>query len=265
MAKFYWDIEQGSQAWYSKRNGIPSASMFDSVMTPKTQKLSEARKKYACRLIAERVLNWQADSLERVENIANGRANEPYAVAQLELVYNIETFQIGHVTTNDGRFGASPDRVAGISNDRTRVSTVIEAKAPTVPVQFERLIFEDEAAYVCQRQGQIWVAEADKSIFYSYVHRTPGYRVETGRDEPFIKKLVDCLEKFSDELDQWEAIARSRGAFEPFQSLVTPLDAELGEELRHTPLGDDLPAAINRQVQDWGTDESPLPEGYAWD
>jgi hypothetical protein len=226
MPKFYWDIKQGTEEWYAKRSGIPSASMFDHILTPKEMKISEKRKKYACRLIAERLLNWQADSLDKIEHIANGRANEPFAVAQLEEIYEIETQPIGHITTDDGRFGASPDRVADVSADKTTIGTVVEAKCPTLPVQFERLIFGQPEAYKCQVQGQIWVANADKSIFYSYTNCTPAYKLETGRDEKFIAKLVDALEQFSDELEAWTEQVKRMGAFQPFAKLLIPSDVE---------------------------------------
>ena len=228
-----WVNPQGSLAWYQARAGIPTASEFDHVMTPKTLKPAESRKKYACRLIAERILNWQADSLDKIGHIADGKANEPLAVAKMDLVFDIESTRVGVIKTNDGRFGATPDRVAQVSPDRTRVGISIECKCPTIPVQMERLIFgeTDEkvaAVYRCQRQGQLWVAEADKAIFFSFNPRTPDYLVEDGRDEGFIKALVDCLERFSDELEQWTERARSAGAYQAFEALVTPVDAERG-------------------------------------
>jgi hypothetical protein len=224
MPKFYWNIAQGTSEWYAKRSGIPSASMFDHILTPGKMLISEKRKKYACRLIAERLLNWQADSLDKIEHIANGRANEPFAVAQLEEIYEIETKPIGHVTTNDGRFGASPDRVADVRADGEAVGMTVEVKCPTLPVQFERLIFGQPEAYKCQVQGQMWVAEADKSIFYSYTDRTPAYKLEIGRDEKFLSKLVPALEQFSDELEAWTEQVKRLGSFQAFAKMLLPAD-----------------------------------------
>src|SRR5580692_5011962 len=119
VAKFFWELPQGSSAWYAERSGIPTASMFDQVLTPKRMELSASRKKYAARLIAERLLNWQSDSLDKIQHIADGKANEHYAVGSLEDIYDIKTTPIGFATTDDGRFGASPDRVAQISSDRS--------------------------------------------------------------------------------------------------------------------------------------------------
>jgi hypothetical protein len=241
MAKFYWDIQQGSVDWYAKRAGIPTASRFHHIMTPKKMELAESRKKYAIQLIAERLMNFQTVSLEQIDHIAEGKKNEPLAVAQLELIFNLDSKPVGFVTTNDGRFGASPDRVAG----RDGCDTVIEAKCPTVPVQLERLVFGDNDAYRCQRQGQIWVAEADKAIFLSYSPRMPLYLVEDGRDEKFLAKLADCLDRFGDELDAWTAKARSLGAYQPFDPLI-PVDAAYHRERLETE------EELNRVIEgDW--------------
>ena len=231
MAIIDWTMAQGTPEWYSKRAGIPTASMFASVMTPKKMELAEGRKKYAARLISERLLNWQADNLDKIEHVAAGKENEPFAVGTLEDVYQIETLPVGFIRTNDGRFGASPDRVANVNADKTSVGLVIECKCPTIPIQMERLIFGQEDAYKCQVQGQIWIAEADKAIFFSWAPRMPAYRVEAGRDEPFIKKLVDCLERFSDELEEWTLKVAGMGAFQAFPAIATPFDIELANKL----------------------------------
>ena len=217
-----WTTQQGSLQWYHKRAGIPTASMFDAVLTPKTEKLSEARHKYACRLIAERLLNWQADSLDEIQHIQDGKDNEPIAVARLELIQDIETKPIGFIRTNDGRFGASPDRVV-MAGDV--IGKTVEVKCPTIPVQFGYLLFGHDAAYRCQVQGQLWIAEADKALFLAYNERTPDYMIETGRDEPFIKKLRDALEQFSDELEALLEKAQKLGAYQAFQELMAPVDA----------------------------------------
>lgn len=256
MPNFLWNLQQGSIDWYRARSGIPTASEFGSIMTPQTMKPSASRKKYACRLIAERLMRWQADSLDKIGHIADGKAHEPIAAAKMELVFDIETTPIGFVKTDDGRFGASPDRVAGISPDRTSVNTVIEIKSPTIPVQFERLLMGDDDAYRCQRQGQLWVAQADKAIFFSSNPRMPDYVVEDGRDEAFLSKLVDCLERFHDELEAWTAKAKGLGTYEAFAEMVSPVDAEHGENFRTGP------AATEAEIDD--LINGPTSKRYAW-
>jgi len=235
MPVISWDIQQGTLPWYAVRQGIPTASEFASIITPKKMQISEARKSYQCRLIAERLLNWQADSLDKIRHIEDGKINEPFAVAQIEEIAEIETAKVGFIRTNDLRFGASPDRVAGVNADRTRVDMVLEVKAPTIPRQLEYLLLGHDDAYRAQVQGQLWVSEADKAIFYAYNPRTPAYTFETGRDEVFIRNLVQCLEQFSDELEAMTEKARRLGAFQAFAALVPPVEAEYPADSRFRP------------------------------
>jgi hypothetical protein len=238
MAILDFTTAQGSQEWYSKRHGIPTASCADLVLTPKRLELASGRKKYAARLIAERLLNYQTDSLDKIDHVLAGKKGEPFAVGQLEEVYEIETKPIGFILTSDRRFGASPDRVSGINKEQTRVDTVVECKVPTIVTQMERLIFGHDDAYILQVQMQLWVAEADKAIFFSWSDRMPAYKVDSGRNEPVIRKLVEALNIFDEELDIWTEKVKRMGAFQAFPNVSTPLDAELGQEMRKSGLAD---------------------------
>ena len=146
-------------------------------------------------------------------------------------MHEISTESVGFVTTDDGRFGCSPDRVGQVAPDRSHIGVVLEAKCPTVPVQMERLLFGDQDAYRCQRLGHLLVTEADKAYFVSYNPRMPLYMVETGRDEPFIGKIKAALEQFSDELEALTEKARSLGVFQEFAEVVTPAERDLAGEL----------------------------------
>lgn len=214
--KLYWDVEQGTPEWSALRSGIPTASCFAQVMTPKQMKLSEARHKYACRLVAERLLKWQADSLDNIEQIANGKAREPDAIRQLEFVHDIKTRRIGFATPDHGRWGVSPDRMI------EGTSTPIEVKCPTDPVHLQYLLLGFDDAYKCQVQGQISTVESDTSLFYSYNPRMPECLVRTDRDQPFITKLEACLDQFCDELDALTEHAKSLGIFQAYEWAKTP-------------------------------------------
>jgi hypothetical protein len=207
------DCEQGSAAWFKLRMGIPTASHFDQILTPARQEISKQRWKYACRLVAERLLNWQAMSLDTLGHIRDGKEREPDAIRQLEFVHEIATKPVGFITTDNGRVGASPDRL-------TVKDQPVEVKCPTDPVQLEYLLLDNEEAYRCQRQGQLWVAEADHAVFYSYHPRMPAAFARTPRNEAFIKKLAAALDQFTDELDELTEKAKKLGAFQPYSVLL---------------------------------------------
>lgn len=251
MPQIDWTVQQGSLQWYALRSGIPTASEFSNIITAKKMLLSESRKAYQCRLIAERMLNWQADSLDRIQHIQDGKTNEPFAAAQLEMIYEFETTPVGFIRTDDGRFGASPDRVTGINADRTAIDTVIEIKAPSIPKQFEYLLLGHDDAYRAQVQGQLFVAEADKAIFYAYSPHTPAYKIETGRDEVFLGMLKNALDRFSDELEEMTLRAKQLGVFQAFPKLLTPAEAEYGD--RYSPPSEaDIHTLINAPYGEFG-------------
>lgn len=244
MAVLSFDIDQGSGDWDRLRLRIPTASRFSDILTPKTMKMSASRKRYAVEIICARLMNWQPKSLETIEQIEAGRQKEPFAVAQLEEIREVQTRKIGLIRTNDLRFGASPDRVV---MDGDRVAITVECKAPTIPMQMNYALMAELAklepvnneveAYRCQRQGQMKIAECDEAIFFSYHERMPPVYVRNHRDEPFIKRLTEALEQFDDELCVLEEKARSLGAYQAFTELVTPAEAAYDEQQDIATLG----------------------------
>ncbi len=184
-----------------------------------------------------------------------GRRNEPFAVAQLELIREIETRKIGFITTNDGRFGASPNRVV-MSGDA--VAITLEFKCPTPPVHMEYLLAEHLAAmvpasrlaeeYRCQRQGRLFISEADEAIFYSYHPQMPACYARDHRDEPFIRKLDAALEQFSDELEALMYRAKSLGAYQIVEEMRAPAETEYADNIRYEPMGDDEMDTILRMA-----------------
>ena len=217
------DAAQGSAEWFAARMGKPTASEFDQIMTPKTMKPSESRWRYAMRLVAERLMGYQAQSLEGIRHIEDGKLNEPKAARQLAFSVGLEMRTCGFILTDDRRFGASPDRMVVGRGD------TVELKAPTDLIHLQYLLL-DHDVYRCQRQGQLLVTQAEKAHFYSWHSMMPEVYVESGRDEPFIHKLSQALEQFSDELSELMERAHSRGIFQQYAA-STPLDIELSNHL----------------------------------
>ncbi len=266
MPKLYFNMQQNSVEWFKAHSTIPTASRFSDILTPKKMEMSAARKKYACQIIAARLLNWQPVSLDKIEHIEHGRQNEPFAVAQLELIRGVDTKKVGFITTNDGRFGASPDRVV-MSGDS--VAITVECKCPSPPVQMEYLMAEELAGmapktdvvveYRCQRQGQLFIAEADEAIFYSYHPQMPACYTRDNRDEPFIRKLAGALERFSDELEALMERAKLLGAYQALEEMRTPAEAEHAENLHRRSAGDDEMDGILGMAEALRYDDEDMP------
>jgi hypothetical protein len=215
----YHDVQQGSAEWMRLHFGVPSAGSFDKIITPKTGKLSASARHYAYELLAEKLLNAPVQSLDGLEYIERGRELEPLAVKQYEFQTEVATDRVGFITTNDGRIGASPDRVW---RDRTRA---VEVKCPAAHTHLGYLLDGQEAdTYRPQVQGQIYVGEFDGADFYSFHPRMPPVLIKAVRDEPYIKAMETVLREFLDKLDALEERARSFGVFQAFDGVVSPVD-----------------------------------------
>jgi hypothetical protein len=244
--KIYRNIPQGTQPWFGLRLGIPTASCFDEVMTPATHKLSASWKMYACRLVAERLINVATDSLDGQRWMENGKDQEPKAVQRFEAVNDVETTPITFIKTDDGSMGCSPDRVIlsssglrlltmpggeqGIDASASDFVRLVEIKSPSLPVWLNYRFFGRGTKYECQLQGQMLVTETDENVFYCYTEHAPQQlTIVTHRDDAFIKDLSATLREFNDKLHEFHEIAKKLGEWQAFKEVVTPLEKERGE------------------------------------
>jgi exodeoxyribonuclease (lambda-induced) len=101
------DMKQGSPEWNAIRRGKPTASEFKNILTP-GGKAAKPRSEYLFKKAAER-LGFQTESITMAA-LAYGHEMEPQAVRTYEAMLDVETDVVGFCTTDDGRYGASPDR-----------------------------------------------------------------------------------------------------------------------------------------------------------
>jgi hypothetical protein len=192
------DVVQGSPEWRALKLGRPSASEFHKIVTP-TGKLSAQARKYACRLVAERLLNQPLDLLEGIPAVERGKALEADAIAQYEFAEEMETRAVGFVTTDDGLIGASPDRlIVGARGG-------LEVKCPLLQTHIDYWLAGPGDDYRPQVQGQLWVCELEFDDFYSYHPQMEPVLIRTERDEPYIKLLEQSLRAFVDMLAEIHA------------------------------------------------------------
>lgn len=219
------DCEQGSAEWFKLRLGIPTASDFDQIVTPKTGKLSASSRRYAYRLVAERLLNAPMQTLDGVQYVERGRELEPAAVRQYEFAEEVETARVGFITTDDGLTGASPDRLI------VGRPAGLEIKCPAAHTHIGYLLDGHDDAYRPQVQGQLYVAEFERVDFYSYHPLMPAALIRTPRDEPFIRLLRDALAEFHERLADMTARAKALGIFQRAAEVRTPVETELADQV----------------------------------
>lgn len=228
------NVQQGTPEWLKLRLGIPTASDFDHVITPVKGDLSKTAPKYACRLIAERLLNRPLLTLDGLQYIERGRELEPAAVKQYEFSNEVETDKVGFITTDDGRMGASPDRL--LRGKRAG----LEVKCPAAHTHMFYMLEGHEDKYKPQVQGQILIGEFEFADFYSYHPLMPPAEIRTWRDADYIAKMSAALDEFCDKLEAMLMRARSMGIFQAYEEVVTPVDAERGDQKRAAEMRPDV-------------------------
>lgn len=199
------DVEQGTQAWQDARIGLPTASNFDRILTPKTMKLSASADAYAFQLLAEQALGYPMDAASS-GFMERGKDMEQHAVAFYELQRDVTTERVGFVLRDDRRVGCSPDRFVGTDG-------LLEIKCPSAAVHIGYLL-DGGIGYRAQVQGQLWICERDHIDTLSYHPELPcALRRET-RDEPFIAALSAAVDQFLAHMDDLKERLQRFGMFE---------------------------------------------------
>ena len=195
-------VQQGTEEWLRARAGIPTASEFDRIVTSGGKPSAQSRQ-YLCRLVAERVIGLSMEDPN--EWMQRGSAIEREAVAWYELERGLTTTEVGFVTTDDGRWGCSPDRMVG--NDG-----LLEVKCPAAATHIRYLLDGGPGlAYRPQTQGQMLVAGRRWVDFVSYCPGLPPLLVRLLPDDDYQEVLQDSLVTFSSDLDDAEKLVRNGG------------------------------------------------------
>jgi hypothetical protein len=212
----YYPVEQGSGLWYQARLGIPTASNFDRIITPKGEPSKQAAA-YRYRLVAERLLRESMDDeIGFVKWVRGGKENEPNAVALYEFMNERRLEPGGFCTSDDGRIGCSPDRLFPGHHEAIE----IKCPAPWTLIGYHLDGLGD--AYRAQVQGQILVGGFDAVHFFAYHSQMPPYHRVTLPDRGYLGLLSSYLDRFCDELDRDTERARALGPYAYMRRVETP-------------------------------------------
>jgi YqaJ-like viral recombinase domain len=197
------DLIQGSTEWLRLRAGIPTASCFDCLITPKG-KPSTSAERYLHELLAERILGRPLTGPVTTW-MDRGARSEAEAVAYYESLRDLDTTKVGFVTNDAGTIGASPDRLVGDDG-------LLEIKVPKEHTHVSYLLGGGIAEKYCpQLQGQLWITGRAWIDSVSYHPEMPPSIVRVSRDEDYIRKLEASVTAFSQALEDLAVAARDRG------------------------------------------------------
>ncbi len=191
------EIIQGTPEWLKLRVGKVTMSNLHKIITPAKGEPSAQQDGYMNEMLAEL---FYGEPIETFTSAAmqDGINFEEEAARIYSVENDCELEKIGFVTNDAGTIGCSPDRfIVG-----TKKAVEIKVPLPKTHVGYLRTKSVDKD-YLCQLQGQLWVAELDKIDIYSYNPKMPRVQIEVGRDESFIAKakviVGDFLERFEQE------------------------------------------------------------------
>lgn len=201
------ECEQGTPEWFAARAGIPTASMFKTVMAvgPKGGK-SATRVDYLNKLAGEILTGEPMDSyvspaMER-GTLMEDEARDLYA-----FMNGIEPQRVGFIKSGSkgASKGASPDSLIGDKGG-------LEIKSAAAHIQIERLLDGGlPSEHKAQVHGNLWVCEREWWDFASYCPKLPLFVVRVYRDEDYIKKIANEVELFNIELQQTVEYIRRYG------------------------------------------------------
>ena len=224
------NAEQYSRDWYALRLGRATASNFHKIVQPSTGEISRPREKnsqfkladkvrnFAYYLIAETLLGAPLESISGIEVMERGKEREPMAAKVYSAEFDVELNEVGFITTDDGKVGASPDRlIVG-----KKAGLEIKCPAPQTHIAYLAEGFGDD--YIPQVQGQNMVGEFDYSDRFSFYPGWPTKQQRTYRDETYIKNLEAALREFNDFKESALERIKKEGFFEEHKKILLPID-----------------------------------------
>lgn len=184
------DMVQMSPEWYEARMGIPTASEFDRIITPKG-KLSGGVDAFIEQLLGERECGHPGAMTEKVMNPAmrHGIECEPQARAAYAVLRGVEVRMVGFCVADCGRYGSSPDGLIDPEG-------AVEIKCP-VRETHERYLRRGglPPEYRPQVHGHLIVTGRSWCDFFSFHEEIEPHLVRVVPDE-YTRALRVCLEQF---------------------------------------------------------------------
>jgi len=197
---------QGTPEWQIARLGIPTASQFHQIITPKTRKPSASAAGYLYELLAEYFLGEPLDGASS-GFMERGREMEEEAALWYELRQDVELTPVGLCLRDDKKVAASPDRLVGEDG-------LLEIKCLSAKLHVAALLGDPLEEYAIQMQGQLLVTERKWVDRLFYNPALPSMVTHQERDEGLIGVLGEEVDGFVARLDAAKARLRAEYGLE---------------------------------------------------
>ena len=213
------DHKQGTDEWLAARVGLPTASRFSEIVTPKTTKPSSSQDAFIAYLTAEWFLGRPLDDFSSGFT-ERGTELEAEAAAWYAFQQDADAREVGLCLTDDGKVGASPDRLVNADG-------LLECKCPGAAKHMANYLDPEafEADHWCQVQGQLWVTRREWVDLVSFNPKIPNVIVRVKPDPKFQAALSEHVPAFVAKLDAAkERLAADRAAYIETLRTVDPAD-----------------------------------------
>jgi hypothetical protein len=193
------DCKQGELAWAKLHFGIPTASGLDNLLTPEFElRKGELPKTYVFKKVAEKLQGRPLIDLSASSfMLEQGMIVEEEARPWYALEYDKKIKQVGFITTDDGRFGCSPD---GLIEGE---DFGLEIKSPAAHTHVKYLVNGAlPKEYACQVMGSLFATGFKKWIFVSYRRGFPALVLEIHRDEKAMSMIRAAINQFHADFDR---------------------------------------------------------------
>lgn len=192
-----FDCEQGTEAWFRARMGIPTTSEFSTVMAKGKDgggsATSVTRRKYMMQLAGEILTGDPMDSYSN-GHMERGKEMEAEARDFYSFMHDVEPQRVGFVV--NGQKGCSPDSFIGANG-------MLEIKTALPHLLIELLLKDDfPPQHKAQCQGALWVCEREWIDIAVYWPKLPTLVKRAYRDEPYITEMAKAVDAFNAELAQ---------------------------------------------------------------
>lgn len=184
--------EQGSQEWYGARLGLPTASMFATILASgRGGQESKTRRKYMLQLAGEIITGEPMETFSN-EHLARGKEMEDTARKLYAFRNDAEIERVGFIRR--GKTGCSPDGLIG-----KKKMLEIKTTLPHLLIDIH-LRGEYPPGHEAQCQGNLWVAQREEIDIAIYWPKMPLYVQTIRRNEPYIAALEKAVNEFNSEL-----------------------------------------------------------------
>ena len=190
------DCEQGSQEWLQARLGIPTASMYATVMAKgKGTAPSLTRTTYLYKLLGERITGDPAENYQN-HHMERGHEMEVDARNMYAFMNDVDPVLVGFI--RNVKTGASPDALIGENG-------LLEIKTKLPHLLLPHLLSGSvPPEHKAQVHGQIWIAEREWCDFVAYWPNIRPLIIRVYRDDDYIRNMAHEVEMFNEELDALE-------------------------------------------------------------